>query len=253
MALAILSLIFVFDRRVVEVSQLEARTGKSVLATIPYVGRDKISMENLWANNGIEGNLVDFKGSLRSLRVDIGEVLDSIDDVNDAGRVLLVTSLNQGDGKTLLSTGLSYAFAAAGKSLLLITSSEPEVLTPALTEDVGFSAMEFDTFLVKREIKIEDRITVLRSNSSQTSLMELGNRKSLEQAFSVLKEQFDLIIIDSVDMDHWSQLQEWLAFSDGIVALFKSGNKIDEPDSLSALSRINQHPRFLGWVFNSDK
>ncbi len=253
-ALAVLSLIFFFDRRIVDASQLRERTGAAILTALPFVREKKINMESVWAVNGERSDFADFKSSLRSLRFDIGEVFEKASGDSDVGNVLLITSLKQGDGKTLLSTGLAYAFAATGKNMLLITGSEPDVLTPALTEDVGFSTMEFDAFLVKREIKIEDRITILRSNSDHTSLMELGNRKNIQQAFEVLKEQFDLIIIDSVDLEHWSQVQEWLAFSDGIVALFKSGSKVNEEDSsASVLTKIKQHPRFLGWVFNGRK
>lgn len=243
-AFAILCFMFFSDRKIVDASQLKEKTGTIVLAAMPFIKQLAVNLNELWSPNEKHNHLIDFKNNLRGLRFEVSEALDTVN-----GKVLLVTSLREGDGKTLLSTGLAYAFAATEKNTLLITGSDSDFLTPSADAPSDSQTLSFDTFLAKREIKVEDRITVLRTKSEQSSLMELGNKESIQRAFEVLKQEFDLIIIDSVHMRQWSEVQEWLAFSDRVITLFKSGSTVDEKD-LPVLAKLKRHPSFMGWVFN---
>src|SRR5690606_3468383 len=137
-------------------------------------------------------------------------------------KVLMVTSLSTGEGKTFLSSSLAYAFAMTGKKVLLMSNTESVALPIELTAGKAIP-QNFDTFLKDQQIEPEDRITWLQIRAGDQSLMEITNLENLERAFSVLKREFDLIVIDATEMHQVNQFREWMSLSDKTLAIFKHG------------------------------
>src|SRR5690606_21257202 len=119
------------------------------------------------------------------------------------------TSVSMADGKTFVASGLAFAFAMIGKKVLLIGEDYPN-LTELISNRKSENQQGFEAFLVKKEIKTEDRITVLNRNPNHTSLLEVKDADSLEVAFDVLKKEFDIIIIDINNLRDINQVKEWM-------------------------------------------
>src|SRR5690606_38109789 len=127
---------------------------------------------------------------------------------------------------------------------------------PNLTELISNRKSEnqqgFEAFLVKKEIKTEDRITVLNRNPNHTSLLEVKDADSLEVAFDVLKKEFDIIIIDINNLRDINQVKEWMLFADRSLAVFASGSKLTNADK-GFLDYLRTLPGYLGWIMNRDR
>ncbi|HEY0770190.1 MAG TPA: lipopolysaccharide biosynthesis protein, partial [Sphingobacteriaceae bacterium] len=195
-------------------------------------------MKLIWNNNS-DSKYSLYKDMLRSLRFEIDHQLS----LNN--NVLGITSLRPGEGKTFLARSLAYAFAMTDKKVLLISDTEHQ--------DVKHKELPagqlFENFLVKREIQKEDYITVLNTNSSNGSLLEIQNEKNLKAGFEILKNEFDIIIIDISSMGNTNKAKEWLLFTDKNISVFEAGKSLNENDK-EFVSFMKHQEGFLGWVLN---
>lgn len=165
----------------------------------------------------------------------------------DDSKILGITSLGEGEGKSFLASSLAQAFAMTGKKILLIGG---ETHTPESSNTKELVTREnFETFLVKKQIRTEDLITVLNKNNDNTSLLELQSNKNLKAGFEILREEFDLIIIDINSMRDLNIAKEWLMFTEKSLIVFEVGGVISDTDR-EALNYLKEQPGLLGWVLN---
>lgn len=234
-------LIYLFDRSINNSKQLATATQSPVLGSLTLIKQPGMDLQKIW-NNSDESTFTLYKDLLRSLRFEIDHQLSA--DENVVG----ITSMKSGEGKTFLSLGLAYAFAMTDKKVLLISSDfeKPKV------DKKELPAQFFENFLVKREIEREDYITVLNTKSTKGSLLEVQNEKTLKAGFDVLKNQFDIIIIDINSMGNSNKAKEWLLFTDKNVAVFEAGKTLSEEDK-DFVSFIKNQEGFMGWVLNKVK
>src|SRR5690606_41941991 len=78
------------------------------------------------------------------------------------------TTLFRSEGKTFLTSSLAYAFALISKKVLLIGDNYPN-LTELISNRQQKENQAFESFLVKKEIKTEDRKST-RLNSSHVKI-----------------------------------------------------------------------------------
>src|SRR5690606_20214048 len=108
------SLLFLLDSRVITKEQLAALTGGKVVGVLNSLHESYGGIRGVWDNN-TNVDAVMYKDLLRSLRFDLNQEFT----INKA-RVLGITSLSPGVGKSFLAVSLAYAFAVTGKKVLLI-------------------------------------------------------------------------------------------------------------------------------------
>lgn len=238
---------FMLNKTINTPQQLEAATGQKVIGSLNYIIHDDKDLRNIWRDKGEVREYAIYKDLLRSLRFELNEQLVNEDNV------LGITSLLDGEGKSFLAGSLSYAFAMMGKNVLLICdkdSSLIDLVTNKKNAETG--AQVFESFLVKKQIQIEDRITILNRNHNNNSLLELRDSNSLIAGFKILKETFDMIIIDIDSSQDIHKVKEWLLFCDKSIAVFETGNKITEGD-MAFVNYLSKQKGFLGWVLNKVK
>lgn len=238
---------FMLNKTINTPQQLEAATGQKVIGSLNYITHDDKDLRNIWRDKGEIRDYSVYKDLLRSLRFELNEKLVNEDNV------LGITSLLDGEGKSFLAGSLSYAFAMMGKNVLLICdkdSSLIDLVTNKNNSETG--AQVFESFLVKKQIQIEDRITILNRNHNNNSLLELRDSNSLIAGFKILKETFDVIIIDIDSSQDIHKVKEWLMFCDKSIAVFETGNKITEGD-MAFVNYLSKQKGFLGWVLNKVK
>jgi len=240
-----LVILFLLDRSIYGPVQLAKVVGSPVVGTLNFVKGDVKEPRAIWKDDGTNNNFNTYKDLLRSLRFELDK---SLTDSN--AQILGITSLNNGAGKSFLSSSLIYAFAMTGKKVLLI-SGEQEASEKPVSQKLIPSEF-FETFLVKKEIQTEDLITVFNSKANNSSLLETQSAQNLTIGFNVLKKEFDFIVIDVNSLVEINKAKEWLSFTDKSIAVFEYGSEIHEGDKAS-IAYIKNHPGFMGWVLNKVK
>ncbi len=242
MLLLALLLIFMLNKTVVTPSQLEYVTKQKILGWVNYIGEDK-DLRTIWNDNGKDNKYAYYKDALRSLRVDLNEIM------RDDNKVLGITSMSRQEGRSFLANGLSYAFAMMGKNVLLICEKGSNLTNVITNMNDDDTSQVFESFLVKKEIQIENRITVLNRDTSNNSLLELKDSKSLIAGFDILKDTFDIVIVDIDSAQDMHKVKEWMMFCDRSISVFEAGNKIKREDHVF-INYLSKQPGFIGWVMN---
>ncbi|ATP56621.1 lipopolysaccharide biosynthesis protein [Pedobacter ginsengisoli] len=237
-------MMFLLDRSIRDSKQLAQATKSVVLGAVPYLSYPDINIRELWKSKENDPEFLSFKNLLRSLRFEISDALKK-----NNSKIVGITSLDSNEGKSFLSGSLAYAFAMMGEKVLLIGGETKKVMSDS--KELALS-QDFETFLVKREIQTEDLITILNKNDANSSLLETQSSTSLRKGFEVLKDEFDVIIIDVDGLKDLNKAKEWLLFTELNVAVFESGRSISEPQK-ELLSYIKGQPGFIGWVLNKVK
>jgi len=240
-----LVILFLLDRSIYGPSQLAKAVGSPVVGTLNLVKGEVKEPRAIWKDDGTNENFNTYKDLLRSLRFELDK---SLTDSN--AQILGITSLNNGAGKSFLSSSLIYAFAMTGKKVLLI-SGEQEASDKPVSQKLIPSEF-FETFLVKKELQTEDLITVFNSKAHNSSLLETQSAQNLKIGFDVLRKEFDFIVIDVNSLAEINKAKEWLSFTDKSIAVFEYGSEINEGDKAS-IAYIKSHPGFIGWVLNKVK
>ncbi|GAA4779697.1 hypothetical protein GCM10023231_03110 [Olivibacter ginsenosidimutans] len=241
-----ITLAFLLDRSIKSPKQLETITNSKVLGLLNFIDEDNKDLRDIWED---EDNVKDYsiyKDLLRSLRFELNQQVD------DKENVLAITSLDKGHGKSFLASSLAYAFAMMGKKVLLICENSPGLTEIIQNANQKTAHQKFESFLVKKEIQVADRITVLNRNPNNNSLLEMRDAQSLFVGFNILKDTFDLIIMDIDPIKQSNKVKEWLMFADKSIAVFKSGQKVNEEEK-EQMAVFSQHKSFIGWVFNQVK
>lgn len=242
---AFLFVLFILDKSIITPSQLELATKSKSLGVINLIEGSEQSVRNIWADKSGNANYETFKDLLRSLRFEIGSKMDA-----DGSKILGITSLVDGEGKTFIAYSLAYAFAMTGKKILLIADDQQVVKSN--TKELAPASQNFQKFLIKKEIHVEDLITVMNKNTEKDSLLEIQNLKNLKAGFEVLRKEFDLIIIDINSLSDMNITKEWLLFTEQTVCVFESGRSLSDGNK-KYIDYIKKHPGFSGWVLNKYK
>ncbi|SEK62491.1 exopolysaccharide transport family protein [Parapedobacter koreensis] len=250
LSFAILFIAFLLDHRIINAQQLASVTKGKVIGNLNLIKRSDKDLRSIWKSDGDVPDYNLHKDLLRSLRFEINKQLSA----QKGEKVLGITSLSSNEGKTFITMGLAYAYAMTGKRVLLIGEDYPDLLnlitnTEKSSGEDKQHTLEFEKFLVKKEIQAEDFITVLNRNSNSTSLLEMKDSQNLIAGFDVLRREFDIILIDINSLKDINKVKEWLMFVDKCIAIFASGNSI-KPEDEEFISFINNEPTFMGWVLN---
>lgn len=238
---------FILDHTVNNAKQLARLNIGEVLGNVNFISGNDKDPRVIWNGNDNISEFIVLKDLLRSLRFEISKKLN----IDSGCKILGITSIKSGEGKTFFTSVLAYAFAMTGKKVLLI--GDDYVSRDIAKDEKGLITKQyFENFLVKREIKTEDLITFLNKNSSSNSLLEIQSSNVLKAGFDYLKDKFDLILIDVDSLRSVNKAKEWLSFTDHSIAIFEAGNEISENDK-EFVNYIKNYEGFLGWVLNKVK
>jgi uncharacterized protein involved in exopolysaccharide biosynthesis len=240
---AIVVALFFLDGRIKTPYQLARDTGIPVIGSLNLIKNPNDSIRDIWHN---EANWDDvaFKNLLRSLRLDIANAM-----LDDNSKILGITSLAPEEGRSFIATNLAYAFAMTGKLVMLIASETQALENASNVPQLGDN---FENFLVRREIHVDHLITTLKKNDNGVSLLEMQNSANVRAGFDLLKNEFDIIIIDINSFRDLNIAKEWLLFTDKSVAVFKAGREMNDRDK-ELLNQLKTQPGFMGWIMNRVK
>ncbi len=233
--------VFMLDHKIKSASQLAHATKSNTVGVLNKIEGNERSIREIWNDKTGNTNYEIYRDMLRSLRFEITEKMDA-----DNSKILGITSLLAEEGKTFIAYSLAYAFAMTGKKVLLIADELPVVKAES---KALATSQNFQTFLIKKEIHTEDLITIMNKSTARESLLEMQSIKSLKAGFDVLREEFDIVIVDVNSLHDINIAKEWLLFTEKNISVFEYGKVLSDNDK-EFVDYIKKLPGFLGWVLN---
>ncbi|MEI6087974.1 MAG: lipopolysaccharide biosynthesis protein [Bacteroidota bacterium] len=247
LVIVVLFIVFYFDDSIATSTELANNTNKVVLGSIPLLGNSLIQLKALWGESFTENtSMLSFREMLRSCRFEIENEMGK-------SKILLINSLTVREGKSFFAMSLAYAFLMIKKRVLLIDGNFSNPVITKETETEFF----IEDFLSGKKLLNADRskheIVVLGNKGGDTSLLEISNSENIEMKLNQLKEDFDIIIIESEGLTSFNKSKEWILFSEKVLTIFESRRKISiqSKQSIEYLKGLNE--KFIGWIFNKDE
>lgn len=270
--LLVLFVLFYMDDAIRSGNDLSSKTDMRVLGALPVIKTSLLDMQKLWSidNTGPVNNEVkklmgpatgdiqrlsaspvapanaEFKKMLRAARFEINMAMTG-------GRNLVVTSLDQGEGKTLVSLSMVSAFQMTNKKVLLIDGN---FLNPGITM-MTQPKYYIEDYLVGRttldQVAAEGNICVLGNKGLDISLFEINDEAEIEQKLLELKDVFDIIFIEASALNTLNQSKEWAVVADRVMCVFESDQSISHEMKEEMIYLKNMEGKFIGWIVNKVK
>ncbi len=267
--LLILFVIFYLDDSVNDADDLLDKTDIRVLGALPVIKSSLLDIQKSWnllpvnpSNNKITkliGKHTDlqnlfgkpttntmsnvFKKLLRSTRFEINMALAG-------GRNLVITSLCEEEGKTLVSLSLVSSYQMMNKKVLLIDGNFANPGITTITRPKFF----IEDYLMGKthlyELADEGNITVLGNKGNDISLFEINTEGEIEQKLLQLKDIFDIVLIETPALSVLSQSKEWIMVADRVLCVFEANNTISAEMKKQILYLKDKEGKFIGWIFN---
>lgn len=160
-------------------------------------------------------------------------------------QVITFTSYNPGEGKSSTVEGLAHAGVRGGMSVIVI---DGDVRTRALSGRLGQQDAPGLTNVVAGMARLEDTVIAL---SPGLSLLPAGpvppnppsmlSSARMAETLARLREQHDLVIIDSPPVAHLADASILAAVSDGVVVVARVG-VTNRADILAAAANLRHSP-----------
>ncbi|MBN9299885.1 MAG: hypothetical protein J0I41_22985 [Filimonas sp.] len=239
----VMFVLFYFDNSISEPKELALKTDSSVLGKLSSLRGNKIDLKDIWQNTAPGKDVARFKNELRALRFEIDQEMGA------DNKVLVITGLQPGEGRTFLAISLAYAYAMTDKKILLIDGN---FTNPSITGIIHSNNTLEDYLSGKVYLPegVPHFIQVLGNKGHDTSLSELTSRQGLHEKMVDLKKQFDIIIIEAPSLQDADKAKEWILQSDKTVAVFDAGSSLNEDKTQSANYLSGLGKTFAGWILN---
>ena len=194
---AFLSFYFFFNTKIKSISDTEFINSKiPIIGEIPFFETSKIFLDK----------------NDRSVHSEIFRLLTSnvkfslpLNEKNNQGEVILVTSSIMGEGKTFITSNLSLALASYNHKVLLIGA---DMRKPRLAEtlNMDFKGIGLSSYLSEYNLKWKDLLVKSDAYNSDLSILFSGlippnpsnlfSNKRFETLIEEAKKEFDYIIVD---------------------------------------------------------
>ena len=239
--LLIIFIMYLLDQSISIAKDLANVTQVPVLGSLNLLKSPSVDLHSLWENQSLSKDLVEYKNQLRSIRHEIENHLQD--------KILLITSLDRHEGKTLLGLSLSFAWQMTNKRILLIDGN---FSNPTISK-ASTAKFYLEDFLSEPEnVNFQTKpasIDVLSNRGGDVSILELASYEQIKAKLDWAKGFYDLIIIETAALDDTNQAKEWLMFSEDAVSVFEAGKVITETNR-AFLAYLKETGNFRGWIFN---
>jgi len=240
LCLLVLFILFYLDDNVKEPIDLVNRTQLPLLGSLNLISGPKPDLRKLWDVEN-RNKMKHFKELLRSIRFEIDQELKG-------EKILAITSIGEGEGKTILATSLAYSYSAINKKVLLIDGN---FNNPTISNTIKPQLYVEDYFRNSSYIEKDgNAISVLGNRGGDISLLEINDERHIQNELNELKSRYDMILIDLPPLDSLNKSKEWLLFSNKAIAVFEANKSITRSQSQYIDYLKNLNNKFAGWVLN---
>lgn len=240
----VIFILFYLDNSISSPQELADKTDTNVLGFVPLLkDMSMLDLKKFWSNTPINASATEYKNQLRSARFEIDHLIHTPKLVN-------ITSLTQYEGKSLFSICLASAYLMISKKVLLIDGN---FSNPAITD------------MLKPEIYLEDYLNgesgmpragyfnefvVMGNKGGDNSLFEITDEAVIRQKIQDLKEEFDVIFIESSALDTLNRSKEWNSVVDNIIAVYEADKAMSFTDKANLKYLKSMPDQFIGWIMN---
>ncbi|MDF3077647.1 MAG: lipopolysaccharide biosynthesis protein [Sphingobacteriaceae bacterium] len=244
--LAVFFVIFFLDNRVRVSRDLAISTQIPVLGYLNKVNTSSLDLKEIWKDMNSTPGMKEFKKQLRSTRYEVARELVQ---GSKRGQILAVTSINSGEGKTLISACVAYAYVMVGKKVLLIDGNFDNPTLTSNSDAKSYVEQYLKTGNMG-EANFTSGIMVLGNAGGDKSLLEITDEDTIRSRFESLRSQFDVVIVEAPPLEALNKAKEWITFSDKTLSVFEADQSIDAPKKqhINYLKSLNG--KFIGWVLN---
>jgi succinoglycan biosynthesis transport protein ExoP len=231
-----------YDKKIKEPIDLVNSTHLPVLGSLNEIDDPNINLRKLWDVEQ-RHNTREFKELLRSVRFEIDQELKG-------EKILAITSLSVGEGKTVLATSLAYSYAAINKKVLLIDGN---FNNPTISKTIEPKFYIEDYFVNKSYIDRDNNtITVLGNQGGDVTLLEINDEKNIQNDLNDLKLRYDIILMDLPPLNSLNKCKEWILFANKVIAVFEVNQSISREETRYIAYLKNLKDKFAGWVLNKE-
>lgn len=241
--LVVLFIMFYFDKTIKSPGQLQSATNLPVIGSLNSIDGTVHDVQYLWGQMPLNPGRQYYKNSLRNIRYELEKDLGT-------SKVIAITSLKSGAGKTFLTTSLAYAFSKINKKVLIIDGN---FLHPDISNTIK-NPKYLESFLNNAgDHKSENRsISIMGNKGGDCSLLELSSQDAIETIFEELKEHYDIILIETGALESINKVKakEWIMFAEKVIAVFAAGSDINENMNPEVKYLAELDGKFAGFVVN---
>lgn len=233
---------------------------QKAVAGLPLLGAiNRVNLKRLDLNEIFTSNVVAMKGhdvfreSLRKMRM----LLEG-----SGGKIFLVTSAKEGEGKSFTINALAHSLAANSKNVLILdTNFKNPTLTSFAHEPTRFAAIlnrqlmdyELENVFLKKNPSPQFQsmvVDVLGNKRPDRSPAELFSGKNFRRFLDELSAAYDFILLDSPALNQFADARELAAYADKVVAIFSASTSISIADreSIDWLERLGK--KYAGSLLN---
>jgi len=178
----------------------------------------------------------------RSLRTNIG-----YSGIDKQVKLIVITSSGMAEGKSTTAANLAISLAQSGKKVLLMEGDlrKPRVHRYfSLSNDIGITDVVVKNLKIEEAIKRfkdNENLSIICSGSLPPNPTEILESKKLADLLHQLKEEFDLVLIDTPPVGQLTDGAVLASIADGVILVAASGeSNIDMVKrSKAALMQVN--------------
>lgn len=241
--LVILFLRFFLDNNIKDPVRLANRTNLPVLGYLNRIPGSAIDLRRLWDVEHRD-RMQQYKDLLRAIRFEVDQELGG-------EKVVAITSMRDGEGKTLLASTLAYSYNMINKKVLLIDGN---MENPTISQSVQprIFVEEFFRNDPVNVTAVSHTVSVLGNHGEDVTLLEISNELFLRNKFTELKQIYDVIVIDIPSLAAMNKAKEWMLFANKVVVVFEADQDIvnGKKQLVKELQEMNATGKFAGWVLN---
>lgn len=240
--LAALVIVFYFDQSIHDAKTLVGKTRLPVLGQLPLLSSKNLLIHTAW-EDGQSFQTQQFKNALRALRFEVDK------EVGDA-RLCLITSLQEGAGKTFTTLNLAYAYAKIKKKVLIIDGHFKDPVITKMFDTTVYLEDYLQGNINLFDIPRDNAVAILGNKGEDISILELQDYQTIIHQIQQLANNFDIIFIEGASLEHSHNAKEWSMFARKILPVFENGRALTDDDkhAIDYLKEING--KMTGWVYN---
>lgn len=176
--------------------------------------------------------------------------------IENPGGTLLVTSANPSEGKTTTAANLAIAMAQAGKRVVLV---DADMRRPGVNRIFGMeNEMGLTSLFLDQPLLLEDvlqvseapNLKVLTSGEPPPNPAELLESRRMTEILQMLRQQFDVVIVDSPPALVVADASILASRCSGAVLVVDSGRTRTEAARKVAATLTHSQVKLLGVVLN---
>lgn len=245
----LLFVMFFLDNRIRVPADLALITKAPVLGYLNLVGKSALDLKGIWKNVHSTAEMREFKKQLRSTRFEVNRELAQ---TSERGQILSITSITEGEGKTLISACIAYSYVMVNKKVLLIDGNFD---SPSITKNSN-TKFFLEDYLHSGDlegINFNTGIMVMGNRGGDKSLLEVSDEETIFQRLEQLRSHFDIILVETPPLDALNKAKEWILFTDKTVSVFEADQTINEMKKQHINYLTNLNGQFIGWILNKVK